>query len=95
MLKRIIFTLLALCLCIPFTGCGGEKKAAVHSFYGMRRGEKSGGAQERRETGASNQKGRSCSGAGKRKSAGSVFFLGRHYPQGSAGYSAKDRRRFV
>ena len=27
MLKRIIFTLLALCLCIPFTGCGGEKKA--------------------------------------------------------------------
>ena len=26
MLKRIIFTLLALCLCIP-TGCGGEKKA--------------------------------------------------------------------
>ena len=29
MLKRIIFTLLALCLCIPFTGCGGEKKAEV------------------------------------------------------------------
>ena len=27
MLKRILFTLLALCLCIPFTGCGGEKKA--------------------------------------------------------------------
>ena len=27
MLKRIIFTLLALCLCIPFTGCGGEKKS--------------------------------------------------------------------
>ena len=27
MLKRIIFTLMALCLCIPFMGCGGEKKA--------------------------------------------------------------------
>ena len=27
MLKRILFTLMALCLCISFAGCGGDKKA--------------------------------------------------------------------
>lgn len=27
MLKRIMFTLMALCLCVSFAGCGGDKKA--------------------------------------------------------------------
>ena len=29
MLKRIIFALMALCLCLSFAGCGGDKKAVL------------------------------------------------------------------